>query len=168
MSYGGIYEPWIVGIVYDGAGEPVSDAMVETWQANGAGRYNDLKDERQALPLDPETFSGFGRSGTDTGGRFSFVTVKPGPAEGMHAPHIMVSVLILSVTAAASVRRVQDLVPTLQSAMVQEHERAAGAWHSEWEALSEALALTGGGCSLRSDGRFGGPSREDASVREER
>ena len=28
--------------------------------------------------------------------------------------------------------------------MVQEHERAAGAWHSEWEALSEALALTGG------------------------
>ena len=28
--------------------------------------------------------------------------------------------------------------------MVQEHERAAGAWHSEWEALSDALALTGG------------------------
>ncbi len=51
---------------------------------------------------------------------------------------------ILSVTAAASVRRVQDLAHTLQSAMVQEHERAAGAWHSEWEALSDALALTGG------------------------
>jgi 3-carboxy-cis,cis-muconate cycloisomerase len=28
--------------------------------------------------------------------------------------------------------------------MAQEHERAAGAWHSEWEALSDALALTGG------------------------
>jgi 3-carboxy-cis,cis-muconate cycloisomerase len=51
---------------------------------------------------------------------------------------------ILSVTAAASVRRVQGLSHTLQSAMVGEHERAAGAWHSEWEALSEALALTGG------------------------
>jgi 3-carboxy-cis,cis-muconate cycloisomerase len=51
---------------------------------------------------------------------------------------------ILSVTAAASVRRVHDLSRTLQAAMVQEHERAAGAWHSEWEALSEALALTGG------------------------
>ena len=37
-----------------------------------------------------------------------------------------------------------DLSLTLQSAMVQEHERAAGAWHSEWEALSDALALTGG------------------------
>lgn len=51
---------------------------------------------------------------------------------------------ILSVTAAASVRRVQDLSRTLEAAMVQEHERAAGAWHSEWEALSDALALTGG------------------------
>jgi 3-carboxy-cis,cis-muconate cycloisomerase len=51
---------------------------------------------------------------------------------------------ILSVTAAASARRVHDLSLTLQVAMVQEHERAAGAWHSEWEALSDALALTGG------------------------
>jgi 3-carboxy-cis,cis-muconate cycloisomerase len=51
---------------------------------------------------------------------------------------------ILCVTAAASVRRVQDLSRTLQATMVQEHERAAGAWHSEWETLSDALALTGG------------------------
>lgn len=51
---------------------------------------------------------------------------------------------IVSVTAAANVRRVQDLSRTLQGAMVQEHERAASAWHSEWEALSDALAFTGG------------------------
>ena len=51
---------------------------------------------------------------------------------------------ILSVTAAASARRVRDLAHTLHAAMVQEHERAAGAWHSEWEPLSDALALTGG------------------------
>jgi 3-carboxy-cis,cis-muconate cycloisomerase len=51
---------------------------------------------------------------------------------------------IHSVTAAANVRRAQDLSRTLQGAMVQEHERAASAWHSEWEALSDALALTGG------------------------
>jgi 3-carboxy-cis,cis-muconate cycloisomerase len=51
---------------------------------------------------------------------------------------------ILSVIAAANVRRVLDLSHTLQAAMVGEHERAAGAWHSEWEALSDALALTGG------------------------
>jgi 3-carboxy-cis,cis-muconate cycloisomerase len=51
---------------------------------------------------------------------------------------------ILSVTAAANARRVFDLSHTLQAAMVSEHERAAGAWHSEWEAISEALALAGG------------------------
>lgn len=51
---------------------------------------------------------------------------------------------VLSVTAAANASRVQDLSRTLQTAMVQEHERAAGAWHVEWESLSEALALTGG------------------------
>jgi protocatechuate 3,4-dioxygenase, alpha subunit len=86
----------IEGAVYDGAGEPVSDAMVEIWQANGAGRYNDPEDDREELPLDPETFSGFGRSGTDADGRFSFVTVKPGPVPApdgrTQAPHIMVSV----------------------------------------------------------------------------
>ena len=86
----------IEGTVYDGAGEPVSDAMVEIWQANQAGRYNDPKDDREDLPLDPETFSGFGRSETDAGGSFSFVTVKPGlvpgPDGGMQAPHVMVSV----------------------------------------------------------------------------
>jgi 3-carboxy-cis,cis-muconate cycloisomerase len=51
---------------------------------------------------------------------------------------------ILSVTAAAGARRMLDLAHTLQATMVGEHERAAGAWHSEWEALSDALALAGG------------------------
>ena len=54
---------------------------------------------------------------------------------------------ILSVTGLASACRVQDLTHTLQAAMVGEHERAVGAWHSEWETLSEALALTGGAAS---------------------
>jgi protocatechuate 3,4-dioxygenase, alpha subunit len=86
----------IEGAVYDGAGEPVSDAMVEIWQANQAGRYNDPKDDREDLPLDPKAFSGFGRSETDARGSFSFVTVKPGPVPGpdggVQAPHIMVCV----------------------------------------------------------------------------
>ena len=87
----------IEGTVYDGAGEPVPDAMVEIWQANQAGRYDDPKDDREDLPLDRETFSGFGRSDTVDGGRFSFVTVKPGPVPvpdgaSPQAPHIMVSV----------------------------------------------------------------------------
>ncbi len=50
-----------------------------------------------------------------------------------------------SVLAAACARRVPPLAQTLQATMAQEHERAAGgAWHAEWETLSDALALTGG------------------------
>lgn len=86
----------IEGVVYDSAGEVVPDAMVEIWQANSAGRYNHPADDRQDVPLDPESFSGFGRSGTMDGGRFSFVTVKPGRVPGpdgeTQAPHIMVSI----------------------------------------------------------------------------
>jgi 3-carboxy-cis,cis-muconate cycloisomerase len=48
------------------------------------------------------------------------------------------------VTAAANARRVQALAQTLYGAMLGEHERAAGAWHAEWEALTDALAMTGG------------------------
>src|SRR5215212_3033100 len=51
----------IEGTVYDGAGEPVPDAMVEIWQADRAGRYKDPTDDRDDLSLDPKTFSGFGR-----------------------------------------------------------------------------------------------------------
>jgi 3-carboxy-cis,cis-muconate cycloisomerase len=34
-------------------------------------------------------------------------------------------------------------VATLLAAQVQEHERAAGAWHAEWRPLSALLAATG-------------------------
>jgi protocatechuate 3,4-dioxygenase alpha subunit len=79
----------IDGTIYDGAGEPVPDAMVEIWQADEEGRYADPTDNLK-------TFSGFGRSGTDADGRYSFVTIKPGPVPGhdgsLQAPHIVVSV----------------------------------------------------------------------------
>jgi protocatechuate 3,4-dioxygenase alpha subunit len=85
----------IVGTVFDGEGEPVSDAIVEFWQANRAGRYAHPEDAREELPLE-EGFDGFGRSGTDEQGRFEFVTVKPGVVPGPggrpQAPHIDVSV----------------------------------------------------------------------------
>lgn len=86
----------VEGTVYDGAGDVVPDAMVEIWQANPTGRYNDPKDDREDLPLDPETFSGFGRSDTVDDGKFSFITLKPGALPGprgtAQAPHIMVSI----------------------------------------------------------------------------
>jgi 3-carboxy-cis,cis-muconate cycloisomerase len=55
-----------------------------------------------------------------------------------------------SVLAIACARRVRGAAVVLLEAMPQEHERAAGAWQSEWAPLSEALALTGGAAtSLR-------------------
>jgi 3-carboxy-cis,cis-muconate cycloisomerase len=45
---------------------------------------------------------------------------------------------------------VRGAASVLIAALAQEHERAAGAWQAEWEALSRALALTGGAAaSLR-------------------
>jgi protocatechuate 3,4-dioxygenase alpha subunit len=82
---------WITGTVYDGAGDPVEDALVEIWQANRAGRYNHPEDTREELPLE-EGFIGFGRCPTDGKSRFDFFTVKPG-ASSPHAPHINVIVL---------------------------------------------------------------------------
>jgi protocatechuate 3,4-dioxygenase, beta subunit len=57
-------------------GRPVRDSLVEIWQANAAGRYRHAVDTHPA-PLDP-SFSGAGRTTTDDGGRYRFITVKPG------------------------------------------------------------------------------------------
>jgi 3-carboxy-cis,cis-muconate cycloisomerase len=45
------------------------------------------------------------------------------------------------------VRQVPGLVATLFSAAEQEHQRAAGAWHAEWEPFSALLRLTGSAAS---------------------
>ncbi len=44
----------------------------------------------------------------------------------------------------AAVRGISAQVALLQAAMVQEHERAAGAWQAEWPAFAETLRLAGG------------------------
>jgi 3-carboxy-cis,cis-muconate cycloisomerase len=47
----------------------------------------------------------------------------------------------------AAVRGINAQVGVLQAAMVQEHERAAGAWQAEWPAFAETLRLAGGAVS---------------------
>jgi protocatechuate 3,4-dioxygenase alpha subunit len=79
------------GRVLDGAGGP--DALVETWQADPAGRFAHPDDPRG--PSD-SGFRGFGRCATDAAGRWAVRTVKPGPLPapegGTEAPHLDVSV----------------------------------------------------------------------------
>lgn len=85
----------ITGRMLDGEGQPVSDALIEIWQANAAGRYNSFDARREADGLDPN-FTGFGRCATADDGGFRFRTVHPGrvPARDgtLQAPHIAVSV----------------------------------------------------------------------------
>lgn len=84
---------WLHGVVTDGDGNPVPDALIETWQADPDGRYAGRDDTCGA-----ETpFRGFGRCPTDDDGRWAVHTVKPGrvrhPDGRWQAPHIDVTVL---------------------------------------------------------------------------
>ncbi|MGZ4184535.1 MAG: class-II fumarase/aspartase family protein [Solirubrobacteraceae bacterium] len=48
-----------------------------------------------------------------------------------------------AVAVIACAQRAPGLVATIMASMVQEHERAAGAWQAEWEPLLELLRLAG-------------------------
>ena len=50
---------------------------------------------------------------------------------------------VAAISARACARRAPGLVGTLFAAMEQEHERAAGAWHSEWPTLTALLTTVG-------------------------
>lgn len=78
----------IIGRVLDGDGAPVSDAMIEIWQADTTGRYPDASQQGG--------FTGFGRvgTGTDRHNRFWFDTIKPGATPDGQAPHINVMVFM--------------------------------------------------------------------------
>jgi protocatechuate 3,4-dioxygenase, alpha subunit len=77
------------GTVLDGDDVPVPDAMVEIWQADASGSY--------------VAGFGWGRSGTDADGRYSFVTVKPGQVEGQ-ASHLVMLVFMRGILKAALTR----------------------------------------------------------------
>jgi len=83
------------GVVYDGAGEPVPDAMIETWQADPEGRFADVYGFGGRSEL--VGFRGFARFAAEDGdGSWEVVTVKPGAVAGVggvvQAPHVDVSV----------------------------------------------------------------------------
>ena len=85
----------LTGTIYDGAGVPIPDFLLETWQADPDGRFADLHGHSGPSQLDG--FRGFARYGLEDGdGNYDIVTVKPGPVPGLdattQAPHIDVSV----------------------------------------------------------------------------
>jgi 3-carboxy-cis,cis-muconate cycloisomerase len=68
-----------------------------------------------------------------------------GEAGSSAMPHKRNPVQAMWVRACAGL--VRGHVSVLTAAVVSEHERAGGAWQAEWEALSGALATTGGAAS---------------------
>jgi protocatechuate 3,4-dioxygenase, alpha subunit len=75
---------YVVGTVFDGGNNPVSDAMIELWQADTEGIYRTINAECE------DGFTGFGRLGTEAGAicGFRFRTIKPGSIGKNNSPHI--------------------------------------------------------------------------------
>ena len=66
----------VSGRVTDENARPITDTLIEVWQANAAGRYRHDLDQHDA-PLDPN-FTGCGHVLTDSDGRYRFITIRPG------------------------------------------------------------------------------------------
>lgn len=66
------------GYVYDGNGDPVPDAVVEIWQTDADGKIPAVSG---GIVRKADSFSGFGRSGSDEEGHYEFTTVLPSPSE---------------------------------------------------------------------------------------
>jgi len=82
----------IKGTIFDGAGAPLRDAMLEIWQADSEGLYNS---PQEARGIANPNFTGWGRCAVDLKtGLFRFNTLKPGPVPSpngpLQAPHISV------------------------------------------------------------------------------
>ncbi|WP_158866916.1 protocatechuate 3,4-dioxygenase subunit alpha [Leifsonia sp. AG29] len=92
---GEVAPPWhpeairLHGTVYDGAGEPVPDAILEVWGLDAGGAP--IAD-RGSLHRDGHTVTGFGRTQVDRAGHYSFTTVKPGAPVDGRAPYFLVTV----------------------------------------------------------------------------
>ena len=131
----------IEGVIYDGAGKLVPDAVLEIWQADAQGRFADPQDSRG---LSNSSWRGFGRSGTTDAGEYSFDTVKPGAVPGIdgkdQAPHIVMAVFGRGMTmqsmtriyfedeAATADDAVMNLVPADRRATIIAKKTAPGVY----------------------------------------
>jgi len=89
----------IRGVVYDGVGQPVPDALVEIWQADASGS---LHGRPGSMRRDPTSgsfagrhgldFTGFGRVATDADGHWFVRTERPGVHHDGAVPYLAVCV----------------------------------------------------------------------------
>lgn len=86
------------GRVYDGAGDPLPDALLELWGADPEGRMPRVDGSMRRDPAhggfagrNGVEFTGFGRVVTDASGHWTARTLRPG-ARGGSAPYVSVCV----------------------------------------------------------------------------
>ncbi|PRE23560.1 protocatechuate 3,4-dioxygenase subunit alpha [Burkholderia multivorans] len=91
----------LVGQVFDGDGNVVSDAILEFTQVDGASRYPASRDD-----IAKSGFTGFARVGTGTDPQHRYVveTVKPGRIGADDAPHVNVTVMMRGILTHAFTR----------------------------------------------------------------
>src|SRR5206468_8703053 len=77
------------GVVTDGAGAPVPDALLEIWQADANGA---VPSATGSLRRNGWTFPGWGRASTDDDGHYTFTTVKPAAISDDSAPFFAIAV----------------------------------------------------------------------------
>ena len=144
------------GRVVDGDGKPVSDAVIETWQADSHGKYAHPED-RQEKPLDA-AFRGFGRVLPDDSGAFRMTTIKPGRVPGpggvLQAPHLVVAVFMRGLLKHLLTRvyfpdepgnaddPVLKLVPAERRATLIAKKVAADAGELEWNVILQGKEET--------------------------
>ena len=130
----------ITGRIFDGAGAPLGDALVEAWQADAAGRFAGQSG------ADP-AFAGFGRCACDAEtGEFRFETVKPGavagPEDAPQAPHVTLWIVARGInlglhtrlyfadeTQANAADPLLSQLPPDRAATLLAQPRGAGAYH---------------------------------------
>ena len=86
-------------------------------------------------------------------------TGRGGSSAMPHKRNPVASIAVLGCT-----KQVPGLLATLVAAAEQEHQRAAGAWHAEWEPLAGLLQLTGSAASWGAD-LLGGLEPDPARMR---
>jgi protocatechuate 3,4-dioxygenase alpha subunit len=70
------------GVVYDGAGAPIPDALLELWQPDDTGVLPQAAGSRRR---ELGRFTGFGRAAVEVDGTYEFTTLLPGPTGGAGA-----------------------------------------------------------------------------------
>jgi 3-carboxy-cis,cis-muconate cycloisomerase len=112
-----------------------------------------------------EVREGDGQGGTGAPGPGARSTGSLGGARGgssamPHKRNPVGAVALLGCT-----RQVPGLLATLAACAEQEHQRAAGAWHAEWQPLGDLLSLTGSAASWGAE-LLGGLEVDPARMRQ--